>query len=153
MGRALFLANKAEDRGDVPVGAVVLDPRGRVVGEGWNARESSHDPTAHAEITALRAAGTRLGSWNLQGCTLVVTMEPCTMCAGAVVLARLARVVFAVWDPRAGACGSMRDVVRDSRLGREIEVVPGVLADEADVQLRTFFDELRRERPPYRPKH
>lgn len=153
MGRALFLANKAGDQGDVPVGAVALDPTLRPIGEGWNAREGAHDPTAHAEVVALRAAGAKLGTWNLEGCTLVVTMEPCTMCAGAIVLARLARVVFAVWDPKAGACGSVRDVVRDSRLGREIEVVPGVLADEADVQLRTFFDALRRDRPPYRPKH
>ncbi|MDN6566545.1 MAG: tRNA adenosine(34) deaminase TadA, partial [Actinomyces sp.] len=145
MGRALFLANHAREGGDVPVGAVVLDSQGRVVGEGWNRREQEHDPSAHAEILALREAGQRLGRWNLVGCTLVVTLEPCTMCAGAAVQARVDSVVFAAWDPKAGAAGSVRDVLRDSRLNHRVEVVGGVLEEEATVQLKGFFQSMRPE--------
>lgn len=151
MGRALFLANRAREGGDVPVGAVVLDSEGRVVGEGWNQRERDHDPSAHAEIVALRAAGRRLGRWNLVGCTLVVTLEPCTMCAGAAVQARVDRVVFAAWDPKAGAAGSVRDVLRDSRLNHRVEVVGGVLAEEANIQLRGFFESRRGAETPRTP--
>lgn len=146
MARALFLANKARESGDVPVGAVVIDSVGRIIGRGWNCRETEHDPCGHAEIMALREAGKRLNRWNLIGCTLVVTLEPCTMCAGAIVSSRVDRVVFGAWDPKAGAAGSLRDVLRDSRLNHQVEVVPGVLAQEATVQLRAFF-ETRRDRP------
>ena len=146
MARALFLANKAREVGDVPVGAVVIDSVGRIIGRGWNCREAEHDPCGHAEIMALREAGKRLNRWNLIGCTLVVTLEPCTMCAGAIVSSRVDRVVFGAWDPKAGAAGSLRDVLRDSRLNHQVEVVPGVLAQEATVQLRAFF-ETRRDRP------
>lgn len=146
MGRALFLANRARAGDDVPVGAVVLDSMGRVIGEGWNCRESDHDPTGHAEIMALRDAGRHLKRWNLVGCTLVVTLEPCTMCAGAAIQARVDRVVFGAWDPKAGAAGSLRDVLRDSRLNHTVEVIPGVLAQEASVQLKAFFD-VRRSTP------
>ncbi len=143
MSRALFLANRARESGDVPVGAVVLDSLGRIIGQGWNRREADHDPSAHAEIVAMREAGARLSRWNLVGCTLVVTLEPCTMCAGAAVQARLDRVVFGAWDPKAGAAGSVRDVLRDSRLNHQVEVIGGVLEEEATVQLRAFFDERR----------
>lgn len=143
MSRALFLANHARAGDDVPVGAVVLDSMGRIIGEGWNCRESDHDPAGHAEIVALRDAGRRLKRWNLVGCTLVVTLEPCTMCAGAAIQARVDRVVFGAWDPKAGAAGSLRDVLRDSRLNHTVEVIPGVLAQEASVQLKAFFDVRR----------
>jgi tRNA(adenine34) deaminase len=128
---------------DVPVGAVVLAPDGVVVGRGHNLREGAGDPTAHAEILALRSAAAALGSWRLDGCTLVVTLEPCTMCAGALVLARVARLVLGAWDPKAGACGSVLDVVRDRRLNHRVEVVGGVLEAECAQLLRAFFDVRR----------
>lgn len=143
MTRALLGAHRAAQQGDVPVGAVVLDPAGAVIGKGWNRREAERDPTAHAEIIALRQAGEALGTWNLSGCTLVVTLEPCTMCAGAVVNSRISTLVFGAWDPKAGACGSLRDVVRDARLNHEVEVVPGIMEDEASAQLRAFFETRR----------
>ncbi len=115
MRRALALAERAAEAGDVPVGALVVSASGEVLGEGWNLREADGDPTAHAEVVAIRAAASRLGTWRLEGCTLVVTMEPCPMCAGAVVLSRVARVVLGAWDPKLGACGSVWDVVRDRR--------------------------------------
>lgn len=146
MSRALLCATKAAETGDVPVGAVVIDSLGRVVGRGWNCREAAHDPAGHAEVMALREAGERLGRWNLVGCTLVVTLEPCTMCAGAAVAARVDRVVFGAWDSKAGAAGSIRDVLRDSRMNHRVEVIPGVLAKEASLQLRAFF-ESRRTQP------
>jgi len=118
MRAALDLAAQSLDTGDVPVGAVVLAPDGVPLAGGSNRREGLADPTGHAEIIALRAAGDALGTWRLDGCTLVVTLEPCTMCAGALVLARVARLVFGAWDPKAGAAGSVRDVVRDSRSPR-----------------------------------
>ena len=139
MRRALRLAAVAEDTGDVPVGAVVLSPDGGVLGESANARERDRDPTAHAEVLALRAAARFRGSWRLDGCTLVVTLEPCTMCAGALVLARVARLVYAADDPKAGAVGSLWDVVRDRRLNSRPEVVRGVLAEESAALLRGFF--------------
>ncbi|MCD4557551.1 tRNA adenosine(34) deaminase TadA [Schaalia sp. lx-100] len=148
MSRALFCANKALETGDVPVGAVVIDSLGRVIGRGWNCREANHDPSAHAEIMALREAGQRLGRWNLVGCTLVVTLEPCTMCAGAALSARVDRVVFGAWDPKAGAAGSLRDVLRDSRMNHRVEVIPGVLAKEAALQLRAFFEVKRGQSSP-----
>jgi tRNA(adenine34) deaminase len=139
MRLALAEAAAAMATGDVPVGAVVTGPDGAVLGRGRNAREATGDPTAHAEVLALRAAAAALGTWRLAGCTLVVTLEPCTMCAGAVVLARLPRLVFGAWDPKAGAAGSVRDVVRDRRLNHQVEVVTGVLGPECGDLLREFF--------------
>lgn len=143
MGRALVLASEAADRGDVPVGAVVLGPDGAMLGEGANRREADADPTAHAEILALRAAAGARGEWRLDGCTLVVTLEPCTMCAGALVLARIDRLVLGAWDAKAGATGSVRDVVRDSRLNHRVEVVPGVREAECAGVLEEFFRDRR----------
>ena len=139
MARALDLAGHAAAAGDVPVGALVVDAAGEVVGEGWNLREVAQDPTAHAEVVAFRAAAARLGSWRLEGCTLVVTMEPCPMCAGAAMLARVDRVVLGAWDPKLGACGSVWDVVRDRRATHRAEVVGGVLEQECAEVVRRFF--------------
>ena len=139
MARALDLAERAASAGDVPVGALVVDASGEVVGEGWNLREVAQDPTAHAEVVAFRAAAQRLGSWRLEGCTLVVTMEPCPMCAGAAMLARVDRVVLGAWDPKLGACGSVWDVVRDRRATHRAEVVGGVLEQECAEVVRRFF--------------
>jgi tRNA(adenine34) deaminase len=139
MRHALTLAQRAADAGDVPVGALVVDAAGEVVGEGWNLREVEQDPTAHAEVVALRAAAERLGSWRLEGCTLVVTMEPCPMCAGASMLARVERIVLGAWDPKLGACGSVWDVVRDRRSTHRAEVVGGVLEEECGEVVRRFF--------------
>lgn len=143
MTAAIDEARAALGSGDVPVGAVVVGPDGEVVGRGRNARERDHDPTAHAEVVALRAASVRLGRWRLDDCTLVVTLEPCLMCAGATVLARVPRLVLGAWDPKAGACGSQWDVVRDRRLNHRVEVVGGVLEDECGALLREFFEERR----------
>ena len=140
MRLALDEAVRARETGDVPVGAVVLGPDGAVLGTGHNAREATGDPTAHAEIVAVRAAARTLGdAWRLPGCTLLVTLEPCTMCAGAIVLSRLARVVYGARDEKAGAAGSLWDVVRDRRLNHRPEVIPGVLADECGTLLTDFF--------------
>ncbi len=143
MDRALALAEAAGASGDVPVGAVVTDASGSVVGEGRNLREATHDPTAHAEVVALRQAAASLGSWNLEGHSLVVTLEPCLMCAGAVLQSRVSRLVFGAWDEKAGAAGSVYDVVRDRRLPYRAEVVAGVREDEASALLRAFFDARR----------
>jgi tRNA(adenine34) deaminase len=139
MRRALDIARRAADSADVPVGALILDSTGEVISEGRNEREALHDPSAHAEVVALRAAAAALDSWRLDGCTLVVTLEPCTMCAGALVLARVSRLVFGAFDSKAGAVGSLWDVVRDRRLNHRPEVVSGVLADECGELLRDFF--------------
>jgi tRNA(adenine34) deaminase len=139
MDAALGEAGAALARGDVPVGAVVLDGSGEVVAAAHNERESGDDPTAHAEIVALRRAGAVLGAWRLDGCTLAVTLEPCTMCAGALVLARIARLVFGAWDPKAGAVGSLWDVVRDRRLNHRPDVVAGVRAADCQALLAQFF--------------
>jgi len=128
---------------DVPVGAVVLDASGSVIGRGRNQREGTADPTAHAEILALRAAGVSRKNWRLDGCTLVVTLEPCTMCAGALLAGRVARLVYGTYDPRAGAAGSVWDVLHDPRLGPPVEVVTGVLSAECAAMLRGFFEERR----------
>jgi tRNA(adenine34) deaminase len=146
MSLALDMAILALDTGDVPVGAVVLGPDGAPLAGATNRREGLADPTGHAEILALRAAGDALGSWRLEGCSLVVTLEPCTMCAGALVLARVARLVFGAWDPKAGAVGSVRDAVRDTRLNHRVEVVGGVLEAECGALLRAFFEDQRRLR-------
>src|SRR5271166_5400991 len=122
-------ATTSAQAADVPVGAVVLDGAGAVIGRGRNLREASADPTAHAEVVALRAAGQSRDSWRLDDCTLVVTLEPCTMCAGAVLASRVPRLVYGARDPRAGAAGSVWDVLHDPRLGQPVEVIAGVLAD------------------------
>jgi tRNA(adenine34) deaminase len=138
MRRALIEARRALP-GDVPVGAVIVDEAGTVIASGQNRRERDHDPTAHAELIAIRAAATARGSWRLTGLTLAVTLEPCTMCAGAVTLSRLDRLVYGAQDAKAGAVGSLRDVVRDPRLNHLPEVIGGVLADECGQLLREFF--------------
>ena len=148
MGRALELAAAAPEWGDTPIGAVVLGPDGTLLAEAANEREKRGDPTAHAEVLALRAAAQAFGDgWRLTGATLVVTLEPCTMCAGAAVLARVPRLVLGAWDPKAGAAGSVRDVVRDTRLNHRVEVVGGVREDECAALLRAFF---AGHRPPIR---
>ena len=140
---ALAEARSASATSDVPIGAVVLDPDGVVVGRGRNRREADADPTAHAELVALREAAAARGEWRLDGCTLVVTLEPCTMCAGAIVLSRLERLVFGAFDDKAGAVGSLWDVVRDRRLNHRPEVVSGVLAEASSQLLVDFFTEHR----------
>lgn len=139
MGLALDQAALALDTGDVPVGAVVVGPGGELLGAGVNRREADGDPTAHAEVLALRCAATTLGGWRLTGCSLVVTLEPCAMCAGAAVLARVARVVLGAWDPKAGATGSVWDLVRDRRVTHRVEVVGGVRESECARLLTDFF--------------
>ncbi|MEU1617283.1 tRNA adenosine(34) deaminase TadA [Streptomyces sp. NPDC005722] len=139
MRLALEEARLAPRTGDVPVGAVVLSPQGTVIGRGRNEREAVGDPTAHAEVLAVREAAKALGEWRLTGCTLVVTLEPCTMCAGAVVASRLERVVYGALDEKAGAAGSLWDLVRDRRLNHRPEVIQGVLAGECGELLTAFF--------------
>ncbi|MFC8179294.1 tRNA-specific adenosine deaminase [Rhodococcus sp. 14-2470-1b] len=140
---ALTAAQGASDL-DVPVGAVVYDADGRELARAANAREATGDPTAHAEVLALRAAASRHGDgWRLEGCTLAVTLEPCTMCAGALILARVSRVVFGAWEPKTGAVGSLWDVVRDQRLAHRPEVRGGILENECGDVLRRFFDARR----------
>jgi tRNA(adenine34) deaminase len=143
MGLALKQARCAPATGDVPVGAVVLDGSGALLARGANAREATGDPTAHAEVLALRAASAQTGSWRLDGCTLVVTLEPCAMCAGAIVLSRVSRLVFGAYDEKAGACGSLWDLVRDRRLNSRAEVIPGVRAAESTELLTAFFADHR----------
>ena len=128
---------------DVPVGAVVLSADGEIIGRGRNRREADGDPTAHAEVVALREAGRARGSWRLDDCTLVVTLEPCTMCAGAILAGRLGRLVYGTRDPRAGAAGSVWDLLHDPRLGPPVEVLAGVLAADCTALLRGFFDQRR----------
>jgi tRNA(adenine34) deaminase len=137
--RALVLAAEAPRTGDVPIGAVIVDAAGVELAAARNAREALGDPTAHAEILALRAAAARRGEWRLEGCTLAVTVEPCTMCAGAIGLARVSRVVFGAWEPKTGAAGSLWDVLRDRRLTHRPEVVGGVCAPEAAALMEEFF--------------
>ena len=139
----LALVQARDSADDVPVGAVVLDPHGDVLATGRNEREATGDPTAHAEVVALRAAATVRGDWRLDGCTLVVTLEPCPMCAGAAVLARVGRVVFGAWNEAYGAAGSTWDLLRDRRLAHRPEVVGGVLAGECGDLVRGFFDGRR----------
>jgi tRNA(adenine34) deaminase len=139
MRRALSLAASSAPSDDVPVAAVVFDPAGEELGHGRNERELRNDPTAHAEILALRAAAAARGTWRLDGCTVVVTLEPCTMCAGALVLARVSEVVFGAWEPKTGAVGSLYDVLRDPRHNSVPAVYPGVLEAECAALLRTFF--------------
>lgn len=144
MRTALVEAELAMDvSGDVPVGAVIVDAAGEIVARGRNEKELLGDPTAHAEIVAIREATSLLGDWRLEGMTLVVTLEPCVMCAGAIQAARISRVVFGAWDEKLGASGSLYDLVRDKRLGAEVEVIPDVLGDEAGAVLREFFSNKR----------
>jgi tRNA(adenine34) deaminase len=135
--------DRGQPRSEVPVGAVILGPGGDVLARAHNQRERGADPTAHAEILAIRAAAHALGTWRLEGCTLVVTLEPCPMCAGAVVAARIGRVVFGAADPKAGAAGSLWDIPRDRRLNHRADVIGGVLAEESAALLREFFARRR----------
>ena len=143
MDEPLRLAAECLVHGDVPVGAVVVGPDGEILGAGGNVRERDQDPVGHAEILALRAAGRRRGTWRLDGCTLVVTLEPCVMCAGALLQARVERVVFGAWDDKAGACGSVWDLVRDRAALHRVEVVAGVRAPECAGLLTDFFQDRR----------
>jgi tRNA(adenine34) deaminase len=137
------LAEAAKSGEDVPVGAVIIDGNGQVIATGHNEREATHDPTAHAEVVAIRKAADAKGSWRLDDCTLVVTLEPCVMCAGAIVSARIPRVVFGAWDERVGASGSLYDLTRDARLGAPAEVISGIMEEECAAQLREFFAKKR----------
>jgi tRNA(adenine34) deaminase len=137
------IAEAADSGDDVPVGALILSADGEVIARGHNEREADSDPTAHAEIVAIRRAAADRQDWRLEDCTLVVTLEPCVMCAGAIVAARIRRVVFGAWDARVGASGSLYDVIRDARLGAPAEVIGGVLEAECSAQLRTFFEARR----------
>ena len=142
MRLALEEANRALETGDVPIGAIAVRG-GEIIGRGYNRREADHDPTAHAELLAIREASQAIGHWRLDGVTLYCTLEPCTMCAGAMILARLPRLVYAAIDPKAGAAGSIMDVLRHAQLNHRVEVVGGLLADEAGEQIRAFFRSLR----------
>ena len=147
MRRALELARHAAEMGEAPVGCIIYETgTGRVLGEGANLRERDNDPTAHAEIIAIRAAASAVGDWRLNHCTLVVTLEPCPMCAGAIVNARLGRVVFGASDPKAGACGSLWSIPADGRLNHRPPIVAGVLARPCGRQLTSFFARRRQER-------
>jgi tRNA(adenine34) deaminase len=143
MRTALAEAEFALASGDVPVGAVLLDSDGSVLAHAHNEREATHDPTAHAEVLAIRRAAEVRGAWHLEDTTLVVTLEPCVLCAGAILAARIPRVVFGAWDEKAGAAGSVHDLLRDRRLPHRVEVTPGVLADEGAALLSRFFAERR----------
>ncbi|MFC7598087.1 nucleoside deaminase [Terrabacter sp. GCM10028922] len=143
LGQALDLAAATVAAQDVPVGALVLDPEGTVLGRGRNVREELGDPTGHAEVVALREAAAATGSWRLDRCTLVVTLEPCVMCAGAAMAARVERVVFGAWDPKAGACGSVWDLTRDPLATHNVDVVGGVRAEESAALLVDFFEGRR----------
>jgi tRNA(adenine34) deaminase len=145
MAEALNEARKAEKKGEVPVGAVIVH-KGSIIARGHNVKETGGDPTAHAEVNALKKASKKLGSWRLTGATLYVTLEPCIMCMGAMVQARVERLVFASFDPKAGACGSIYDISTDKRLNHRIKVTPGVLGAEAGELLKGFFSKLRKKR-------
>jgi len=143
MELAIALAREAAADGEVPVGAVVLDADGQVVGRGRNLRETHADPLAHAEVQAMRAAAVRLGSWNLADCTLVVTLEPCPMCAGACLQTHVGRIVFGAWDAKLGACGSVWDIPRDPHVGHVPEVIGGVREEECGRLMTCFFENRR----------
>ena len=145
MQEAILLAKEAAIKGDVPVGALVVDDAGTIIGVGANLREQDNDPTAHAEIVAIRNAASKIGNYRLDDLTMVVTLEPCGMCAGAIVQSRLKRLVFGAFDEKAGAVGSIWDVIRDSRSVTKTEVVSGVLADKCALILRGFFEEKRKD--------
>ena len=144
MHQALSIAKSALSTGDVPVGAIVINRDGVVIGKGFNEREATNDPTAHAEIVALRSATSRLQNSRLDGCTLIVTLEPCAMCAGAIAQARISNLVFGAWDEKAGAVGSVWDVIRDPRALYKIDVTAGVLENQCAELLKTFFEGQRK---------
>lgn len=144
MRMAVDLARQAGDHGEIPIGAVVVDSQGVVIGRGSNAREADHDPTAHAEVLALREAGQQRGSWRLNDCTIYVTLEPCPMCAGAITMSRVSRLVFGAWNDEYGAAGSRWDLVRDQRLNHQVEVIPGVLESECATVVRDFLADRRK---------
>ena len=143
MQAALSLAKVAADKGDVPVGAIVVNESGEILGTGQNLREQNNDPTAHAEIVALRNASEKFGSWRLEDLTIVVTLEPCAMCAGAILQSRIKRLVFAAWDEKAGAVGSVMDVIRDPRALTKVEVITGIMEKECSDVLKDFFNTKR----------
>ena len=143
MQAALSLAKVAADKGDVPVGAIVVNEAGEILGTGQNLREQSNDPTAHAEIIAIRQAAEKIGSWRLDDLTLVVTLEPCAMCAGAILQSRIKRLVFGAWDEKAGAAGSVMDVIRDPRALTKVEVISGIMEKECSEVLSEFFNTKR----------
>ncbi len=143
MSEAIAEARRAQKTGDVPVGAIIVDATGQTIAAGRNERELTNDPTAHAEIVAIRAAAHRAGTWHLENTTLVVTLEPCTMCAGAILQSRIPRVVFGAWDAKAGAAGSVNDLLRDRRLPHKVEVIAGVREAECATLLTEFFDTRR----------
>ena len=143
MQAALSLAKVAADNGDVPVGAIVVNEAGEIVGTGQNLREQSNDPTAHAEVIAIRQAAEKIGSWRLDDLTIVVTLEPCAMCAGAIAQSRIKRLVFGAWDEKAGAVGSVMDVIRDPRALTKVEVVAGIMGKECSEVLSNFFNTKR----------
>jgi len=143
MQAALSLAKVAADKGEVPVGAIVVNEAGEIFGTGQNLREQNNDPTAHAEIVALRNASEKLGSWRLDDLTIVVTLEPCAMCAGAILQSRIKRLVFAAWDEKAGAVGSVMDVIRDPRALTRVEVITGIMEKECSEVLKDFFNTKR----------
>ena len=143
MQAALSLAKVAADNGDVPVGAIVVNEAGEIVGTGQNLREQSNDPTAHAEVIAIRQAAEKIGSWRLDDLTIVVTLEPCAMCAGAIAQSRIKRLVFGAWDEKAGAVGSVVDVIRDPRALTKVEVVTGIMGKECSEFLSNFFNTKR----------
>lgn len=141
MREALRIAGSALSTGDVPVGAIIVNKDGVVVGKGFNEREANSDPTAHAEIVAIRSAASRLQNWRLDGCTLIVTLEPCAMCAGAIAQSRISKLIFGAWDEKAGAVGSVWDVLRDPRSIFKVEVTSGVLEKECAALLKDFFSD------------
>ena len=143
MQAALSLAKVAADKGDVPVGAIVVNEAGEILGTGQNLREQSNDPTAHAEIITIRLAAEKIGSWRLDDLTLVVTLEPCAMCAGAILQSRIKRLVFGAWDEKAGAVGSVLDVIRDPRALTKVEVITGIMEKECSEVLKDFFNTKR----------
>ena len=143
MQAALSLAKVAGDNGDVPVGAIVVNEAGEILGTGQNLREKNNDPSAHAEIVAMRQAAEKIGSWRLDDLTMVVTLEPCAMCAGAISQSRFKRLVFGTWDEKAGAVGSMWDLLRDPRSTFRTEVRAGILAEECGELIKSFIQEVR----------
>jgi tRNA(adenine34) deaminase len=143
MQAALSLAKVAADKGDVPVGAIVVNEAGEILGTGQNLREQSNDPTAHAEVIAIRQAAEKIGSWHLDDLTIIVTLEPCAMCAGAIAQSRIKRLVFGAWDEKAGAVGSVMDVIRDPRALTKVEVVTGIMEKECSQVLSNFFNTKR----------
>ena len=143
MQAALSLAKVAADKGDVPVGAIVVNEAGEILGTGQNLREQSNDPTAHAEVIAIRQAAEKIGSWRLDDLTIIVTLEPCAMCAGAIAQSRIKRLVFGAWDEKAGAVGSVMDVIRDPRALTKVEVITGIMEKECSQVLSDFFNTKR----------